>query len=84
MPQSGPHEETLLALWRESRVTSLDQAAAWTVDRLEADAQPDALPIDLDAILVETPLELARTLRHGSLRNPRHHRRPRDRQLGCV
>lgn len=57
----------MLALWRESGIISLDQAASWTVDKLQADAPAEArLPIDFDAVLDETPSELARTLEHRS------------------
>jgi hypothetical protein len=69
MQRHDPQEETLLAHWRDSGVSSLEDAAAWTVDRLRPDVERRILPIDFDALFKPTPAELAHTIEHGTLRS---------------
>jgi hypothetical protein len=63
-------QEALLDLWRQEGISSLDRAAGWTINRLRAEDEPMSLPIDVDALFDETPLEIARTIKHGTLRYP--------------
>jgi len=63
-------EEALLTLWRDSGVSSLEEAAAWSVDRLRPDLAPEPLPIDFHALQRAAQTEPTSNIEHGPLRSP--------------